>query len=330
MPSVNAKPEAGLVILVCGALRDPDAFHSNLSAAIEIAGVVTNARIILSTWDVDFTNVSQIAAELDPDGCVIKVVSSRSIDVDFRGNWIRQSILWSKGLTEINPTTLVLKMRTDKTEWAGGLVKSIMNYSQLPTPHGKLFSSRIIIPGGLALEPFFYNDMVFAGIASDLLKLVPMSMQPILEQWTINPEQIFHSAPMLANNNSIVSFFRQNRGLPHGYESEQLKQRNAKILCEPLRLTMARQSLEHLSNYYSFPADLNKSGRSDQELESYIGNDEARLVEVMSTPPPKELSQHLKFNDGAKSLVVTSSSAVQHLLAGLNSLTGATPSRYSG
>jgi len=44
---------------------------------------------------------------------------------------------------------------------------------KLPVSESSIFAKRIIIPSAIALEPYFYNDMVYAGIASDLLKLVP-------------------------------------------------------------------------------------------------------------------------------------------------------------
>ena len=148
--------------------------------------------------------------------------------------------------------------------------------------------------------------MVYAGIASDLLKLVPKLMQPIVEQWTINPEQLFHIAPVLDEDAEMVHFFRQNRGLPHGYQNEQLRLRNEDRLSDKLHLNMAIQSLDHLVSCYGFPSDYSTDDSSSNDVASYLGDTRERLIEVLSSPPPSRLDRHLTFNDSAKSLVVKS------------------------
>lgn len=319
----SSSSDKNLTILVSGAIRDIDSFKTNIQAACKIAVNSEASRIIISTWAEDHDKAKQITSDTAPNHCKFTVVSSRSLPADFRGNWIRQSILLFKGLTVVDSNSFVLKMRTDKTEWASSFARHSLIASELPAPLGNIFKKRIVIPGALAFEPFFYNDMVFAGIASDIQKLVPRSMQPILEQWTINPEQVFHIAPVQDTNDLIAAFFRQNKGLPHGYNPEQLTQRNANILRDLVHLTMAKQSLEHLSRFYAFPEDINENAEGDQQLQEYLGNDIAKLIQVMSTPPPAYLSAHLRFNEGAKSLVVTSSAAVKGLLTRVSMLSDA-------
>lgn len=306
-------------ILISGAIREAAAFKESLQAAsavVKEAGL-SKATIVVSTWDSDYPKASKICSELGFENCNFIVTGSRSIPCDFSGNWIRQSILLTKGLTAISPNSFVIKMRTDKTAWVTGFAKQVFQLPERTDPQSSSFSKRIIIPSAIVLEPYFYNDMVYAGIASDLLRLVPRLMQPLVEQWIINPEQIFHIAPVLEENKDIARFFRQNRGLPHGYEPEQLRLRIDGILSDNLHLNMAIQSLEHLLQAYAFPSDHDIGISDSDDLVAYMGNTKNRLVEVLSCPPPDSLHQHLRFNDSAKSLVLTSTHAVRILLDSL-------------
>jgi hypothetical protein len=319
MRNVQFGADGSFAILVSGALRDTAAFEASLRAAsvvVKAAGL-SKATIVISTWDSDYPKANRICTELGFENCNLIVTGSRSIPCDFSGNWIRQSILLTKGLTAISPNSFVIKMRTDKTEWVTEFAKQVFHLPELTDPQSSSFSKRIIIPDAIVLEPYFYNDMVYAGIASDLLRLVPRLMQPLVEQWIINPEQIFHIAPVLEENEDIARFFRQNRGLPHGYEPEQLKLRNEGILSDNLHLKMAIQSLEHLLQAYAFPSDYDKDNSDSDDLISYVGNTKKRLVEVLSCPPPDSLHHHLRFNDSARSLVLTSTHALRILLENL-------------
>ena len=311
--------DGSLAILVSGAIRDTAAFEASLHAAsvvVKEAGL-SKATIVVSTWDSDYPRAKKICSELGFENCSFIVTGSRSIPCDFSGNWIRQSILLTKGLTAISPNSFVIKMRSDKTEWVTEFAKQVFHLSELPDPQSSSFSKRIIIPSAIVLEPYFYNDMVYAGIASDLLRLVPRLMQPLVEQWIINPEQIFHIAPVLEENEDIARFFHQNRGLPHGYEPEQLQLRNNAILSDNLHLKLAIQSLEHLLQAYAFPSDHDKNMSESEDLIAYVGNTKKRLVEILSEPPPDNLQRDLIFNDSATSLVVTSTHAVRILLDNL-------------
>lgn len=323
MISATLGTDHNLTILVSGAIRDTAAFQESLHAASVVAkeAGLSKAKIVISTWDSDYPKAKKICSEIACENCNFVVTSSRSIPCDFSGNWIRQSILLTKGLTAIWPNSFVIKMRTDKTEWVTGFAKQVFHLPELPDPQSRSFSKRIIIPSAIVLEPYFYNDMVYAGIASDLLRLVPRLMQPLVEQWIINPEQIFHIAPVLEEHEDIAKFFHQNRGLPHGYEPEQLKLRNEGVLSDKLHLKMAIQSLEHLLQAYAFPSDFDKGNSDSDDLISYVGNTKKRLVEIMSEPPPNNLHRHLRFNDSAKSLVVSSSHSTSVLLNSLKAHT---------
>lgn len=318
----NSKvPACDLAILITGALRDGEAFYSNLKAAIEIAQSKSKAHIIISTWADHYQQALEAASQLVPQSCGFSAVSSRSLPVDFRGNWIRQSILLLRGLNALAPSQYVLKMRTDKTEWATNFANHLPPKMATDISGPAIFSNRIAIPSAIPLEPFFYNDMVFAGTACDLLQLVPKSMQPILEQWVINPEQVFHVSPLIDRLGALADFFRQNRGLPHGYADDQLIERNLMITQHhSTHLQMVIQSLDHLSRNYAFPSDSSDDNDSAEALRNYLKNDIRGLVLAMSTKPPCELAQHIGFNDSARSIVVTSSVAVRLLLERLRVL----------
>jgi len=162
-------------ILVSGSIRDTAAFEESLHAASAVvtAAGLTKATIVISTWDSDYPKAKKISSEIGLANRDFVVTSSRSIPCDFSGNWIRQSILLAKGLTAISPHSFVIKMRTDKTAWVKAFAKQLFYMHKLPVSESSIFAKRIIIPSAIALEPYFYNDMVYAGIASDLLKLVP-------------------------------------------------------------------------------------------------------------------------------------------------------------
>lgn len=263
-----------LAILVSCAIRDTAAFEESLNAASVVAkeAGLSKATIVVSTWDSDYPKANKICSELGFENCNFIITGSRSIPCDFSGNWIRQSILLTKGLTAISPNSFAIKMRSDKTAWVTEFSKQVFRLPDLPNAQSSSFSKRIIILSAIVLEPYFYNHMVYAGIASDRLRLVPRHMQPLVEQWIINPEQVCHIAPAIDENEDIAKFFRQNKGLPHGFEPEQLQLRNDGILSDNLHLKMAIQSLENLLQASAFPTDHDRNISESEDLIAYVGN----------------------------------------------------------
>jgi hypothetical protein len=141
-----------------------------------------------------------------------------------------------------------------------------------PAAHAP-FSRRLVIQSLLPLQPFFFNDIMFMGLARDLRRLVTFDLWYELEHALLNTEQIFHFEPFRQTVRATRLFLRVNPGLEHG-DNQRSRAIYAMLLEHELYLRALAESLLAVEDAYILGWD---------EMEDWQGEDRS-LCELIQMP----------------------------------------------
>lgn len=199
-------------VLICGKIRDADAFAQDLSVYARWRAEGQIARIVFSGWNDDRNHpLIQQMADMG-----VEITLSQQPVLKGSGFILHQMKSIHYGLQRFADNEPVFRTRTDKT-WLNFELSSVFErwVTAPDVASDSPFSRRIIVPAILPLQPFFFNDMMFFGQASDLRRLISFDLWFELEHAVINPEQIFHFYPFRHHAMHTRRFLAVNPGLEH-------------------------------------------------------------------------------------------------------------------
>jgi hypothetical protein len=245
------------------------------------------------------------------DGCIgrlqdmgAKVVLTDAPDFRSAGNIFHQMKAMHFALRHIRDDALVLKSRTDKV-WLNFDPKAMLDrFNAAPAvAKDSPFARRLCVTAMLPLQPFFINDMMYAGLGGDIRKLISFDMWFEFEQALLNAEQIFHSAPHMPGNDIYRQFYRINPGLMHG-EREKARRVQAMLLKNELFLTAIAKYLVAFEGSYQIGL----------ATDNPFTPPSAQTVEALLDMEPREEWDGIRFAGSPNTLEIVNDPAVSHIL----------------
>jgi len=120
------------------------------------------------------------------------------------------------GLSQFDPSDLVLKTRTDGADLNFDLEGTIEDFEQAapPSEHSP-YKRKMTVLYYSPFAPYFFGDQTILGQQQDLMHLASPDMWYLLEQVHLNPEQMLHSAAFVHRRRYLKDFFRINPGLAY-------------------------------------------------------------------------------------------------------------------
>lgn len=290
-------------ILICGKIRDRDAFREDIKVYKGWLKDQRVAKIVFSGWVSDLTDNKEIFTELRDMGA--QVVLTPEPNFVIRGHIYHQMKTLHFGLAMFEGDDIVIKSRTDRV-WLNIKPEVVADQVAHSKPTGRLspFSSRVNIICGLAFHPFFYNDIMYAGYARDLKQLLSFDIWYDAEGAIINAEQILHSAPILPKRPFLRDFYKVNPGLQHG-SSEIACRVQQTLLTDRFYLRCLWDSLATLRDGY-------RIGLSERS--GWTPPIDAVTLEDLADLDSGNPVQDIRYHRGANSPEFFSDAAVEYLL----------------
>jgi hypothetical protein len=287
-------------LLITGKIRDPDEFMRNLLVYEEWIFHGWIDTLIFSGWREDLH-----------DGCIgrlrsmgAKILLTDPPEFRSRGNVFHQIKSFYCGLSDVPDDTIVLKSRTDKVWLNFSPEKALARFhNSLPTGSRSPFAQRIHVAAMLPLQPFFINDIMLMGQASDLRKLLSFDMWFELEQGLLNAEQIFHYHPHSRGDDIWRAFYRVNPGLIHSDADTSRKLIRTLLKNEVYLRAVAEYLLAFVDGY---------SIGIGREHEFVKPNQVS--IDALIDQPANNHFDGIRFAEGANTLEAVSNDAVTHLL----------------
>jgi hypothetical protein len=204
-------------VLITGLIRDPKNFMSILDE-------LENARhhhgyfpIVFSSWFGEVDAYPEVAERLDL--LHVTVIQQESPNLKLTGHMLHQVIALEAGLSLFADDCFVLKMRPDLSRAPD--IKHYFDVSNVGDKDGsseswrdyQQFSAPVYVNAIHASEPFYINDITFAGLRRDLARLCTLPFLSLVKFTRVAPEQLLWSAPFFHRGCLFETLWRANVGL---------------------------------------------------------------------------------------------------------------------
>ena len=197
-------------ILICGLVRAEAHFLDYLDGVHQLG--VPGLRIIYSTWIGELDRYPEARRKLDAVGAF--VVEQEHPDLKLPGHILHQTLTLELGLSLLEDDVFVLKTRPDicgvmDVSHFMELTPERLGPSLLPCP----FTHRVFVVGMFGAHPTYINDIIFAGRAGDLRRLVwmPITLGPKFPR--LSAEQWIWSGVFAPGNAILEAYLSVNPGL---------------------------------------------------------------------------------------------------------------------
>jgi hypothetical protein len=237
-------------LLICGQLRDRAGFERDLERYLGWRREGAIAEIVFSGWISDLGAHRDLMQSMVGEG--VDVVLSEEPLIKSFGYTLHQTKNLHYGLSRILPSNWVLKSRTDKVALDFDIRDVTRRITgQLPVGKGSPFSDRLLVTGANLFQPFFVNDMMFAGRARDLRSIAHHDLWYVRNHCLLNTEQILFFSAFRATSPCTEAFFSVNPGLQHG-DPDLSKQIYGFLLRSPLYRQALREYMYGLESSFTF------------------------------------------------------------------------------
>lgn len=224
------------VVLFTGQIRDTER-GALLLRTIEAYRDSHQPTILLSTWQDEVSRWPDFQAVLK--AADVRIVVQEEPGPRARGHLLHQVLAIDAGLAQCDLNAYVLKTRTDL-----GSVADVHAFFRSDPPDPATgrspFNARVATRGFFAAQPFFLNDISFAGIANDLRRL---SSMPTVADATYSransTEQMIWAPSFAARHPELDPFFRLNPGLVFNDAALQARVRERLIVSTLYRRALA-------------------------------------------------------------------------------------------
>ena len=235
-------------ILICGKIRSREVFRKDMETyrIWKASGQID--RIVYSGWTSDLGVNDDIFSDLREMG--VEIVLTPEPNFIVHGYIYHQMKTLHFGLAMFGDDEIVIKSRTDNA-WLNFDPITVTQYVAEAEPVGPRspFAARVSILCGLAFQPYFFNDMMYAGRASDLKRMVSFDLWYDAESALVNAEQALHTAPVIGQRPFLRDYLMVNPGLLHG-ESPLAGRLQRVLLTDPFYLRCVWDSLTTLRDGY--------------------------------------------------------------------------------
>ena len=236
-------------LLICGQLRDRAGFERDLERYLAWRREGSVAEIVFSGWTSDLGGHRDLFQSMAAEG--IDVVLSEEPLIKSFGYTLHQAKNLHYGLLRIHSDSWVLKSRTDKVALDFDIRDVARRITgQRPVGNGSPFSSRLLVTGANLFQPFFVNDMMFAGRARDLRSIAHHDLWYVRNHCLLNTEQILFFSAFRSSSPCAEAFFSVNPGLQHG-DPVLSKQIYSFLLRSPLYRQALREYMNGLQSSFT-------------------------------------------------------------------------------
>ncbi|UXC89774.1 hypothetical protein EGM87_11955 [Sphingobium sp. RSMS] len=236
-------------LLICGQLRDRAGFERDLERYLEWRRRGAVVEIVFSGWTSDLGAHRDLLQAMAAEG--IDVVLSEEPLIKSFGYTLHQAKNLHYGLSRIHPDNWVLKSRTDKVALDFDIEDVTRRITaQRPVGKGSPLFSRLLVTGVNLFQPFFVNDMMFAGRARDLRSIAHHDLWYVRNHCLLNTEQILFFSPFRQTSPCAEAFFSVNPGLQHG-DPELSKEIYGFLLRNPLYRHALREYVDGLQSSFT-------------------------------------------------------------------------------
>ena len=289
-------------ILICGKIRGRETFRTDIEVYRNWLANGQVARVVFSGWVSDLEENPDLIAELQQIGAELVLTSDPQLRL--RGHLFHQMKALHYGLARFDVGDFVIKSRTDKIWLNFDPADAVRRTEEEAAGPCSPFDGRVLIVGGMAFHPFFFNDMLIAGRVGDLRRLVSFDLWYEAEGAVLNPEQAFHSEPVLTDRPFLRDFFLINAGLRH--EDSDLADRLQRLLLtDSFYLRCLWDSLTTIRDAY-------RVGFSEQQ--AWIPPTDTVTLDDLAGGEVMDRVDGLTYASGAHSLVFTREEAIRFLL----------------
>lgn len=243
-------------VLLTGLVRSPEGMRDRLDRIADwrAKGLLDGA--VFSSWAGELDGYPEVAARMAELGMTL--VESDPPPIRSDGHVLHQMITLRHGLLALPPGAVVIKSRSDLGGLDGAL-EAVLEHGLPETdpPPGwpAVFRRRVVVAGSFMFVPLYINDIQFAGLREDLLKLVNCDLSMELFTTGVGPEQWFHTAPFRAHFPLLDRFLTLHPGLIFGQPDTSRALCEA-MLHEPLGRAILVTCHSILAAYYAFAQDI--------------------------------------------------------------------------
>jgi hypothetical protein len=202
-------------LLICGQIRDRRGFERDLERYLEWLRTGAVERIVFSGWISDVGAHSDLMQRMAAND--IEVILMEEPVIKSFGYTLHQAKALHHGLAQFEADDWILKSRTDKVSLDFDIhTLSRRIIEQPPVGEDSPFASRVMVKSALLFQPFFLNDMMFAGRARDLRLIAHHDLWYVRDHCLLNTEQLLFFSAFRPTSPFAEAFFSINPGLQHG------------------------------------------------------------------------------------------------------------------
>lgn len=260
--------------LFTGLVRNEPLFLNFLNAYADLP-VDQRSPLFFSTWFGELDRYPEVRAALRRVGA--QVIEQHEPNLILPGHALHQMATIDLGLTVIGPDVFVYKSRPDFAN-IEAYKKFIAIEPMPPKKNGLAYPGQQLKFYVLALfpsQPFYINDITFAGLSNDLKQLADWSFVASVRYRRVAPEQCIWGGAAVPRVGAYDAFFRANVGLIFG--NPDLFESNRKILLEsPLYAQVLALFYELIENAF---------GNLDTHMPSFIEHAPSMTLEQFLWDP---------------------------------------------
>jgi hypothetical protein len=219
-------------ILFTGLVRNAEKFERFLSS-FEKNHRDSGIALIFSTWVDELSAYPSIADQLDRIGALI--IKQPQPNLVLPGHILHQLVCLDAGLATLDDHVFVLKLRPDFAEpmdvdnFLRAIPEPASTNRSMPCP----FDRVVYIRSVFGAQPFYINDITFAGAAGDLRYLTRLPFLYLTRYIRIAPEQLYWSGAIADRIPVFDAFFRVNLGLIF-HDARQFSALKSALIASPL------------------------------------------------------------------------------------------------
>jgi hypothetical protein len=197
-------------MLISGLIRDEDKFTKFLDVLIDKS---IQIPIYYSTWVGELDKYPAIEKKLLSLDAII--IEQKQPDLILKGHVLHQMVTWDVPLNILADDVFIYKTRPDFADFDS--FQTFLQYRPRPVeksiPGVSLPRYKFLISGLFAAQPFYINDITFAGYAKDLRRLTRLSFMDLIRYFRFAPEQMIWGPQFIEPASILYTYFKSNVGL---------------------------------------------------------------------------------------------------------------------
>lgn len=209
-------------IIFTGLIRDEKKFISFLDTHIARTQY-KDIPFYFSSWLGELEKYPEVAARLKKLNAIY--VEQNQPDLVLPGHALHQMVTWDLPFGLLENDVFVYKSRPDFADYSS--FERFFQYTPVETSASSVCNTlpryKFIISSLFLAQPFYINDITFAGMAGDLRRLTKLSLLDMVKYLRLGPEQLIWAPQFIETRSVLDIYFKGNIGLIFNDEKKSLK-----------------------------------------------------------------------------------------------------------